>query len=212
MHSENPHNPHSVLSRNARLKQQNEYLRKANAELQKKLAEVTSLHHRDPLTGAYSRAYALERIKELENSRSVVGVIFVDMNDLKPVNDTPGLGHSVGDECLKSAARLLTQAIRSNDTLARYGGDEYIILLSRATDDAIAQIEKRIESLFAEYFSLNGLLISTIAEVLPDWRFSVSFGSGIRKEGDTRTILEMVNEADAKMYLNKEARKASRTR
>ncbi len=179
---------------------------KTNQELITRLAELTSALHRDQTTGAYSRVFAGEQIKLLESSRSAVAIIFADMDNLKIINDTPGLGHDVGDECLRIVVRLITNAIRGGDMLIRWAGDEFLVIAPGATESSISKIEERICRFFQE-FNYQSELMQRICFHLPDWRLSVSFGSDIRPAGDTRYISEMISIADQNMYTAKRCKK-----
>jgi diguanylate cyclase (GGDEF)-like protein len=114
--------------------------------------ELEEKASRDALTGIFNRTYfaaAIDRIREnilLQNKH--LGIIMLDIDLFKQVNDTHG--HSVGDEVLKSFSKLIQSSIRSSDTLLRWGGEEFLILLSvntiKDTLNIAEQIRKKIES------------------------------------------------------------------
>jgi len=109
-------------------------------ELEKKLRYL-SFH--DQLTGLYNRAFLEEEIRRLDVARQLpLSVVMVDVNGLKLVNDT--YGHEFGDLLLKSAARILQIAVRKEDIIARYGGDEFVILLPQTTYEVAQEIALRI--------------------------------------------------------------------
>jgi diguanylate cyclase (GGDEF)-like protein len=91
-----------------------------------------SLSQFDPLTGLYNRSYffnVLDReIRRAARTGARFGVLMLDLDDLKPVNDT--LGHQQGDALLRSVTEVIRRDIRSTDIAARYGGDEFVVLLS----------------------------------------------------------------------------------
>ena len=117
--------------------------RKANAE---RLAHA-AIH--DPLTGLPNRVLFVDRLaRALARSRrrdTKVGVIFLDLDRFKVVNDS--LGHATGDELLKAISERLLGALRPEDTVARFGGDEFVVLCEDVTDEAIVgQLAERIEA------------------------------------------------------------------
>jgi len=109
--------------------------------------------HHDALTGLPNRALFLELIRfELEESRrsrKKMGLLFLDLDRFKGVNDS--LGHEAGDELLKTVAVRLGSAIRKSDTVARIGGDEFSILLAGITrPEDIAEIVRKILDAFGK--------------------------------------------------------------
>jgi len=96
------------------------------------LGELTRIGQRDALTDTPNRLSMGERLESAiamarRNERHV-GVLFVDLDGFKQINDT--LGHSAGDEVLLAASQRLTSAVRDSDTVSRYGGDEFVVLLA----------------------------------------------------------------------------------
>ncbi len=117
--------------------------RKANAE---RLAHA-AIH--DPLTGLPNRVLFVDRLaRALARARrrdTKVGVIFLDLDRFKVVNDS--LGHATGDELLKAISERLLETLRPEDTVARFGGDEFVVLCEDVTDEAIVgQLAERIEA------------------------------------------------------------------
>lgn len=112
---------------------------------------------RDPLTGLANRALFNERLDHAMALRgrdgSTVGVISLDLNDFKLVNDN--LGHSVGDELLIDVANRLRNAVRSVDTVARPGGDEFCLLVSGSAD-APHLVADRVVQAFDQSFMFAG--------------------------------------------------------
>lgn len=86
----------------------------------------------DTLTGLPNRAWLMERLHYLIAQKHLYAVLFMDLDRFKVINDS--LGHLVGDELIKQATQRITTLISPNATLARFGGDEFIILLENITD------------------------------------------------------------------------------
>ncbi|MBN1378717.1 MAG: EAL domain-containing protein [Gammaproteobacteria bacterium] len=115
--------------------------------------------HYDDLTGLANRVLMLDRldiaIKAAHRNNEQVALFCIDLDGFKNVNDT--LGHSVGDDLLREAATRLGTCIRGCDTLARMGGDEFVVILPQIRDDIVVRrIADRILSAFAEVFEING--------------------------------------------------------
>lgn len=106
----------------------------------------------DPLTGLYNRRYmedALERIQaHAEKLHGMFGVVAIDIDRFKPINDT--FGHAAGDTLLKAIASLLTSLVRGEDTVCRFGGEEFVILMPAISVDAAAQRAEAIRSRLSE--------------------------------------------------------------
>lgn len=107
-----------------------------------------SMH--DQLTGLHNRAYFEEEIGRLEKSREYpVTLISADLDDLKLVNDS--LGHDAGDRLLAAAAEIMKQSVRGSDLLARVGGDEFVAILPRTSQDEAEEVAARIRRNVEEY-------------------------------------------------------------
>jgi diguanylate cyclase (GGDEF)-like protein len=96
---------------------------------------------RDDLTGLLNR-HALEAETDAALARarargSVVAVLFVDLDGFKPINDQ--YGHAVGDEVLRAVARRLSTAVRTTDRVARFGGDEFVVLVGPLDEPVVAE-------------------------------------------------------------------------
>lgn len=98
----------------------------------------------DPLTGIPNRSALYARLDEEITRGGSFCVVFLDLNGFKAVNDR--LGHLAGDEILKRAAQVLKSVLRSQDFLARYGGDEFVAVLSRTGKREAERIAKRLGS------------------------------------------------------------------
>ena len=120
-----------------------------------------SMH--DALTGLANRALLDDRLAhELSvaaRTRQAIGIVFLDLNGFKQVNDT--LGHRCGDCLLVEVARRLSRLVRSSDTLARLGGDEFVVLAPQLADpSALDMIVRRIRSVIGRPFAIGGQKVS----------------------------------------------------
>lgn len=151
----------------------------------------------DPLTKAYNRQYLdffLDNLIEEANQFDTgFGIIFVDIDHFKNVNDT--YGHDVGDEVLKMMANTIMSNIRSNDRLGRWGGEEFILVYRI----------KNIKSLEI-LANKQRLVIANSSITLPTGKelsITVSMGAVVYENGMTKD--ELIKKADDKMYLAKES-------
>ncbi|MFJ7312979.1 diguanylate cyclase domain-containing protein [Pseudomonas sp. NPDC098747] len=156
------------------------------------LVEVSHAAQLDVLTGLPNRRLLLGRLAQAIEDTTLEGeglaVLFLDLNHFKLINDT--LGHSVGDEVLKETALRLSGAVRKNDTVGRYGGDEFIILLGGTIShaDVLGICEKIIKALGVPHPIGNQIL-----------QLAASIGvSYYPKDGDDPHTL--IDCADAAMY------------
>jgi len=154
--------------------------------------EHQALH--DGLTGLPNRALFMNRLtRGLAGRRqgdAGIAVMFIDLNDFKSINDS--LGHSAGDALLQAVSPRLRGLLRSGDTVARFGGDEFVVLCeSLAPEDAVL-LAQRILRVFEEPFELAGTRHVLSASV------GIAFGE---QSADPETL---VSNADAAMYRAKE--------
>lgn len=159
--------------------------------LRQRLAELAA---RDSLTGLYNRRH-FEEILRAEVARisrygGYAALVMLDVDFLKPYNDT--LGHLAGDEGLRQLADLLRTNLRVSDVLARYGGDEFALIMTgtskREAFEAVERLRRLVES-----YPFRG------AEVLPFGRLTVSAGvAGCPQDGADFEAL--VRKADAALY------------
>jgi diguanylate cyclase (GGDEF)-like protein len=159
---------------------------------------VDELQHNashDGLTGLLNlvgfRHHIDRALTDVSPGHDHVGLLFIDLNGFKLVNDT--FGHEGGDELLRQAATRLRAISRDEDRVARLGGDEFAIILSHVhREDQVRAAEQRVRVAFAEPFPLDGLSASVGASV-----------GGVVWPEDGRTVNELVRRADAAMYQDK---------
>ena len=128
----------------------------AARDLSEKLAHL-ALH--DTLTQLPNRTLFCDRLDQAlaraQRNVSAAAVVFVDLDRFKPVNDT--LGHDIGDQLLQAVARRLLGCVRGSDTVSRYGGDEFLILLNEvAHPEDAARCAEKIKTAFTEAFDVAG--------------------------------------------------------
>jgi len=98
---------------------------------------------RDPLTGCYNRRYLEQMEPELESAESPFGCIFIDIDHFKTYNDTHG--HAMGDTTLVRMSRFLMRQVRAEEPVIRLGGDEFLLLLNPADEDAVEMVARRLQ-------------------------------------------------------------------
>ena len=133
----------------AALKQFNIILDEEINERTKREKEISYLSYHDVLTGLYNRRFYEEEIKRLDTERNLpISIIIGDVNGLKLVNDA--FGHDKGDELLQKAAAAIQSACRTDDIVARWGGDEFVILLPKTKTEEAEEIVNRIKELYSK--------------------------------------------------------------
>ena len=128
--------------------------------VERKSLEMHTAHKalHDHLTGLPNRDLLQDRLKHAvtraKRHQSLIGVMFLDLDGFKPINDT--LGHAVGDELLVAIARRLEDGLRGSDTPARFGGDEFVVLCEDVADEQhVVSIAERLQRAIAEPFMIG---------------------------------------------------------
>jgi diguanylate cyclase (GGDEF)-like protein len=169
--------------------------------------EVAQLHDtlkreasHDPLTRLNNRRHFLERIEQEITRATAAGesfaVVFLDVDELKRINDT--YGHLAGDALLREVSNALMDAVRGEDVVARYGGDEFVVLLPATPPAAAASVAQRISDGIARHRFMAGRELLEIP--------GVSLGLATFPQ-DGATAEDLLAAADATLYRQK--RKAS---
>ncbi len=156
------------------------------------LTDATRLAEIDHLTGLPNRALLLDRLAQAiasaKRRATRLALLFLDLDGFKQINDT--LGHVAGDDALQRVALRLGQAVREADTVSRYGGDEFLILLNEVSQAADAAV-------------IAGKLLAAVAEPVlaggRELRLTASIGISIYPD-DGQTIEALIEQADAAMY------------
>ncbi|HEV2791614.1 MAG TPA: EAL domain-containing protein [Solirubrobacterales bacterium] len=153
----------------------------------------------DSLTGLPNRLSFVDALNEALDqaaiSGSPVGILFLDLDHFKLINDS--LGHHAGDALLRAVAPRLRAHLRPGDVVARFGGDEFGILIDRLADEGEAlAIADRVADAFTQPFSLDGV----------DHFVSASIGVAVSRASEERAINAelLIRDADAAMYRAKE--------
>jgi diguanylate cyclase (GGDEF)-like protein len=155
----------------------------------------------DPLTGLPNRAFFLDRLRlTMERARRqpalIWAVLFIDLDRFKIVNDS--LGHLAGDELLRGMARRIESCLRSTDCVARFGGDEFAILVDDlGSEDEAEHVAERLLSELSEPFVLEGTEIVATASI------GIAHGSTAYTQP-----AQLLRDADSAMYHAKHAGRA----
>jgi len=150
--------------------------------------EIYYMSYRDALTGLYNRRFFEEEIKRIDTERNFpISIIMGDVNGLKVTNDA--FGHSEGDKLLKKAADAIKTACRADDIAARWGGDEFTILLPKTGKEEAKAIVDRIKSICSE-MKIDGINVL------------ISFGFDT-KENVYDDVFKVLKNAEDYMYSHK---------
>ncbi|HCN64169.1 MAG TPA: histidine kinase [Pseudomonas sp.] len=153
--------------------------------------ELTQLALHDTLTGLPNRILLADRISQamakVAEQGGCFSLMFIDLDGFKPVNDA--FGHHVGDRLLREVALRLREQLRSQDTLARIGGDEFVLLVRLTGPDDAPQVATRQVSLLAKSFRVDE----------HDLQISASIGIALYP-GNGQSAEELLMNADAAMY------------
>jgi diguanylate cyclase (GGDEF)-like protein len=147
----------------------------------------------DYLTKAFNRLQIDQQLRSCIQSSDhpEISAIMIDINNFKGINDT--FGHLVGDEALVQTAQLLRQALRHEDFLARYGGDEFLILTRIGSEEALQHLEDRIRQNFDQFNQCSG----------KPFRLTLSIGHGIYDPQSNQTPEQFLAMVDQEMYREK---------
>ncbi|ABO49318.1 diguanylate cyclase with PAS/PAC sensor [Desulforamulus reducens MI-1] len=158
-------------------------------------AKLHYLSMHDHMTGLFNRAYFEQAIERYRNTKCSLAFIMVDINGLKLINDT--MGHQVGDTLLKDTANLINSTVGKRGVVARFGGDEFAILLNNTDEVLLEEIKRQLIKEVRVYNKKK-----------PELHLSISIGYAT-SHNSSKTIDELVKEADDFMYRAKLHRNSS---
>jgi diguanylate cyclase (GGDEF)-like protein len=155
----------------------------------------------DYLTGVYNRKwldFAINNRISKSNARSSFAAILIDLDDFKIINDT--YGHDVGDKVLQDITKVLKNCLSSEVLLARYGGDEFYILLNSGEPAVVQETIEQLQSCMKIYNETNE----------QGFKISISVGSIVYDPSSNWSVLDFEKKVDELLYLNKRNKKSSK--
>jgi diguanylate cyclase (GGDEF)-like protein len=166
-------------------------------ELRMKLYELEKSSCRDALTGVYKRDYfegrLTQRLRQSDGQPVTLGILFGDVDKFKRINDT--CGHAAGDAVLIAVATVLQSCVRNTDVVARYGGDEFVILAESPDPTFLEKLAERIHQQLAS---------TTVRAGTEEIRVAMSLGGAfisiVPNERQLAQPLRLVALADEAMY------------
>jgi two-component system cell cycle response regulator len=169
-----------------------------NNQLEKSLKRIEEVAATDPLTGLYNRRHFSRVVDQLFNEAqrydTDLSCVMIDLDGYKQLNDS--LGHLVGDQLLVVAGKVISANMRKMDVAARYGGDEFVLLLPRAATDEAAGVAQRIRD---EFRQASAILLRRNDGV------SMSIGIGSIRDDAPAGTEQLIAAADSALYHAKAA-------
>ena len=161
------------------------------AKLERELSDVSSLLREDPLTGVLNRRGLAEAFS-VETARSdrvekPLCVALLDVDNFKKLNDTHG--HDAGDRALQHLADIVREAIRPTDVVARFGGEEFVVLMPQTDGEEAVQIMTRVQRHLTRGFFLNGNL-----------KMLITFSAGVTRRALDEDQAAVLARADQALY------------
>lgn len=173
---------------------------KLNSRLQGAKIAAEEQAYTDTLTGLKNRRALDTVLRRLLDHKGSFAVMQIDLDYFKTVNDT--LGHAAGDFVLQNVARIMVDETRSDDLVARVGGDEFTLVLPDVrNDETLRAIGKRIIDRLEEPLSFQG----------NECNISASIGTVWIQPGETATMEDLLSDADVALYASKHAGRATQT-
>lgn len=178
-----------------------ENLRKLT-HINKAMEELNRIYVIDPLCDIYNRngfiKFADEIFRDCVNKNKKIMITFIDMDGLKFINDN--YGHDEGDFAIQRLAGVIKECCRPDDICARFGGDEFVLFDSNATNSSAESLERRFN---AKLENINQIINKP-------YKISASLGSHIAKVSGEDTLYRIIKQADELMYEVKKKKKNSR--
>lgn len=188
----------AALQDKKRLRAENARLVRSLESVSRRAATAQRIARQDSLTGLPNRLFLIGRLQgaiaAAGQRRHRLALLFIDLDGFKAVNDA--LGHAVADRLLAAVASRVAACVRTDDIACRYGGDEFVVLLTNLSDTSVAiGVSEKIRGHIAESYTIGGHEI----------RITASIGLAVYPdEGDRWGAL--LSHADAAMYRDKAAR------
>jgi diguanylate cyclase (GGDEF)-like protein len=167
-------------------------------ELEEAKAQLNYFATIDPLTNTYNRRHFMElserKIKRTHTSNGHASFLFFDLDHFKTINDAHG--HIIGDQILRSIAKICMQHLRTDDILGRFGGEEFVILLPETKLNDARHIAERLRRIIAD---------TPIETEIGPIHTTISIGVALMDKSNSATIAQLLSRADRAMYLAKQA-------
>lgn len=171
--------------------------------LLKQIEQLSYQSFIDELTGLYNRrgflAVAQHQFESARREKRNLAIIFADMDGLKVINDS--LGHAAGDSSIKDLAEILKTSLRSEDVVARIGGDEFVVLTTIEENEDSKSLIARLKDEITQFNQKNQ----------KSYSIEVSFGFSVIKPDDMVDLADVVRRADMEMYREKRRRRTNST-
>ncbi len=188
----------AIVEKNGALRKALATLERQRYAITKQNEELKSLATRDSLTGCLNRRAFLEifeaELLAAQKRGYSIACLMCDIDAFKRINDTHG--HSTGDRVIEQAARLLQMAVRENDHICRYGGEEFCVLLPGLSSNEALSIAERMRATFEAQ-------MTTLVRLPDILAVTASFGITDLMRG-AQTLSELIDQADSALYRSKE--------
>lgn len=152
------------------------------------------LSNYDELTGIFNRRGLFNAIDHLahlaQRNGNMIGVLMIDIDHFKKINDA--LGHQIGDEILRDVAQTIQSGIRASDTVGRYGGEEFLVFLSRVDQVSLKEVGEKVR-----------LSVQSMNETKQRITVSIGISSGMIGRDVDRDVKYLIKKADEKLYIAK---------
>jgi diguanylate cyclase (GGDEF)-like protein len=188
----------SLLLRSLQTLKEVQELQINNAAMEAQFHNLEEIHRHDPLTGTLTRAcldqYLETSFEEALAKEECLTLVFGDLDKFKSVNDT--YGHQAGDVVLQSTASLLLSKVRATDTVGRYGGEEFVLILPKTSSSTAEMVCERILTAFRD----------TTHEIANDQHITVTISLGIATHSPQHpypNIINLLHAADEAVYHSK---------
>jgi diguanylate cyclase (GGDEF)-like protein len=150
---------------------------------------------KDPLTGINNRAsmdsYLRHQVLLAERHKNLLSIIIIDVDLFKSINDT--YGHVVGDSVLRTISDTIVKCTRNSDVVFRYGGEEFVVILTNAESDGAVLLAERIRQ------AVRQLVVDELAA-----RFVITVSAGVAQKADGDSPEELIQRADKALYRAKD--------